>query len=98
MPEFDGPEGLIYNTEPIADPEGFASEAGAASWLYLCGEEFASMEGGMSYAQVKEALARLHPEDRAAYYEVKDPVCDIIIEAAERWAAETGYVPGPSDR
>jgi GrpB-like predicted nucleotidyltransferase (UPF0157 family) len=51
-----------------------------------------------AYAQVKEALTRLHPEDQAAYYEVKDPVCDIIIEAAERWAAETGYVPGPSDR
>jgi hypothetical protein len=47
MPEFDGPKGLICNTEPIADPEAFAREAGAASWLYLCGEEFASMEGGM---------------------------------------------------
>jgi hypothetical protein len=59
MPQFDGPKGLMYNTEPIADPGGFAREAGAASWLYLCGEEFASMEGGMSYEQVEEvALSR----------------------------------------
>ncbi len=50
------------------------------------------------YAQVKVALARLHPEDQDVYYDVKDPVCDIIIDAAERWAAATGYVPGPSDR
>ncbi len=51
-----------------------------------------------AYARVKEALARLHPEDQDAYYDVKDPVCDIIADAAERWAAATGYVPGPSDR
>jgi GrpB-like predicted nucleotidyltransferase (UPF0157 family) len=51
-----------------------------------------------AYAQIKEALARLHPDDQDAYYDVKDPVCDIIIDAAERWAAVTGYVPGPSDR
>lgn len=51
-----------------------------------------------AYARVKEALAQLHPEDQDAYYDVKDPVCDIIIDAAERWAAATGYVPGPSDR
>jgi hypothetical protein len=32
-----------------------------------------------------------------AYYDVKDPVCDIIIAAAELWAVETSYTPGPSD-
>lgn len=50
-----------------------------------------------AYAQIKEALARLHPEDIDAYYDVKDPVCDIIMAAAERWAAATCYVQGPSD-
>lgn len=50
-----------------------------------------------AYAQVKEALARLHPENLDAYYEVKDPVCDIIMAAAERWASETRYAPGPAD-
>ena len=50
-----------------------------------------------AYEQVKEALARLHPGDIDAYYDVKDPVCDIIMAAAEYWAIETRYVPGPSD-
>ena len=51
-----------------------------------------------AYARVKEALACLHPEEQDAYYDVKDPVCDVIIAAAERWAAATGHVPGPSDQ
>jgi GrpB-like predicted nucleotidyltransferase (UPF0157 family) len=50
-----------------------------------------------AYQQVKEALARLHPDDIDAYYAVKDPACDIIMDVAERWAAETGYKLGPSD-
>lgn len=50
-----------------------------------------------AYQQIKEALARLHPDDVDAYYDVKDPVCDIVLAAAERWAAQTAYVPGPSD-
>jgi GrpB-like predicted nucleotidyltransferase (UPF0157 family) len=50
-----------------------------------------------AYQQIKEALARLHPDDVDAYYDVKDPVCDIVMAAAERWATATGYIPGPSD-
>ncbi len=50
-----------------------------------------------AYGQIKVALARLHPNDVEAYYDVKDPVCDIIMAAAERWASATGYVAGPSD-
>ncbi|WP_420111905.1 GrpB family protein [Pseudactinotalea sp.] len=47
-----------------------------------------------AYAQVKTALARLHPDDAEAYYDVKDPVCDLIMEAAERWAADRHHRPG----
>jgi GrpB-like predicted nucleotidyltransferase (UPF0157 family) len=50
-----------------------------------------------AYAQVKQALAELHPGDMDAYYAVKDPVCDIIIAAANRWAEQTGYEQGPPD-
>lgn len=46
-----------------------------------------------AYEQIKLALARLHPEDMEAYYDVKDPACDLIIAAAELWAAQTGYKP-----
>jgi GrpB-like predicted nucleotidyltransferase (UPF0157 family) len=50
-----------------------------------------------AYGQIKTALAHLHPGDIEAYYDVKDPVCDVIMAAAERWAAATNYTPGPSD-
>ncbi len=50
-----------------------------------------------AYAQVKLALARYHPDDMDAYYDVKDPVCDIIMGAAEDWAAAARWQPGPSD-
>lgn len=51
----------------------------------------------VAYRQVKEALARLHPESADAYYAVKDPVCDIIMDVARAWANENGYRLGPSD-
>ena len=56
MVSFDSPADLTFNRTTIADPAGFAREAGAASWLYLCGDEFASMPGGMSYADVEQAV------------------------------------------
>jgi GrpB-like predicted nucleotidyltransferase (UPF0157 family) len=50
-----------------------------------------------AYQQIKEALARLLPEDFEAYYDVKDPACDIILAAAELWSELTGYAPGAPD-
>jgi hypothetical protein len=47
---------LQHNRGLIADPASFASDANAASWLYLCGEAFATTEGGMSYADVQAAV------------------------------------------
>lgn len=38
-----------------------------------------------------------HPEDPEFYYDIKDPVCDVIIDAAEAWALHTGWEQGPSD-
>ncbi len=57
----------------------------------------ASPQAAEAYRRVKEALARLHPDDVDAYYDVKDPVCDIVMDAAERWAAGTSYVPGSTN-
>ena len=57
----------------------------------------ASPAAAEAYRRVKVALARLHPDDQEAYYDVKDPVCDLIMDAAERWATATGYAPGPPD-
>jgi hypothetical protein len=56
MAEFERPGDLIHNRGLISDPEAFAHDTGAASWLFLCGDEFASMEGGISYASVQAAV------------------------------------------
>jgi GrpB-like predicted nucleotidyltransferase (UPF0157 family) len=50
-----------------------------------------SAPAAAAYAQVKTALARLHPDDVGAYYDVKDPVCDLVMDAAERWAADVDW-------
>jgi GrpB-like predicted nucleotidyltransferase (UPF0157 family) len=50
-----------------------------------------------AYAAVKEALIKYHADDVDAYYDVKDPVCDIILEGAEEWVLRVGWTPGPAD-
>lgn len=44
-----------------------------------------------AYARIKQSLARLHPDDMEVYYEIKDPLFDIIMEAANDWAEITGW-------
>ncbi len=44
-----------------------------------------------AYGRVKAALAQHGPTDWDLYYDVKDPVCDILMAGAEDWAAATGW-------
>lgn len=46
-----------------------------------------------AYAEVKRQLAAHHPDDIQAYVTIKDPVCDVIMSAAEEWASRTGWQP-----
>ena len=89
MAEFETPANLAFNREAIADPAAFAREAEAASWLYLCGEEFASMEGGMSYADVQAAV----PESANV---VSDPPRVMDLELARRQVAALDELPRPT--
>lgn len=50
-----------------------------------------------AYAETKRRLAHYLPDNRQAYVTIKDPVCDLIIAAAEAWATITNWQPGPSD-
>jgi hypothetical protein len=51
-----------------------------------------------AYASFKQKLAKLDPAlDSAEYADLKDPACDLIMVAAEAWAAQTAWIPGPSD-
>lgn len=44
-----------------------------------------------AYGQAKMALAQHSPTDWDLYYDVKDPVCDIIMAGAEDWAESSGW-------
>lgn len=89
MTDFQLPPDLDCNRGPIADPEGFARGAGAASWLYLCGEEFAGMEGGMSYESVRAAV----PESAQV---VSDPPRVMDMDLARRQVAALDELPRPT--
>jgi hypothetical protein len=80
---------LVFNTEKIADPAAFAAEHGAASWLFLCGEAFASMEGGMSYADVQAAVP-------VSSVVVSDPPAPLTTELARRQVAALDELPRPT--
>jgi hypothetical protein len=58
MSGFQLPGDLRFNRALIEDPRAFFGESGCASWLFIVGDEFAAMPGGMSYAQVREAAPR----------------------------------------
>ncbi len=43
--------------------------------------------------RIKRELARYHPDDKEAYYDIKDPVYDLIWAAAKEWAHWTHWKP-----
>ena len=89
MPTFKLPRELIFNTHKLADPAGYARDNNAASWLYLNGSEFAAMEGGMSYAQVEEAV------EHSANV-VSDPPRVLDVELARQHVAALDDLPRPT--
>ena len=56
MADFQLPDDLKFNRTRIDDPLAYARDRAVRSWLFIVGDEFASMPGGMSYAQVREAV------------------------------------------
>jgi hypothetical protein len=86
---FESPTDLKHNKGLIADPTAFAKEAGAASWLYLCGEEFASMDGGMAYADVQAAV----PE---SVNMIADPPRPWDMDSARRGVEFLDQLPRPT--
>src|SRR5204862_732896 len=64
-------------------------ERDAASWLYLCGEAFASMENGMSYDQVRAAV-------RESANIVSDPPVEMTMDLARDQIAALDALPRPT--
>src|SRR4051812_3614008 len=86
---FSTPTDLKHNRALIREPAAFAETAGAVSWLYLCGEEFAAMEGGMSYSDVEAAV----PESVNL---IADPPLPFDMEVARRGVAALDELPRPT--
>lgn len=89
MTTFESPTDLRFNRGLIADPKAFARDAGAASWLFLCGEDFAAMEGGMSYASVQAAVAE-------SANIVSDPPQVLDMDLARRHVTALDELPRPT--
>jgi len=86
---FQLPDDLSFNTQKIADPPAFARERNAASWLYLNGQEFESMEGGMSYAQVQASV----PQSANV---ISDPPRVLDLELARQHVEALDRLPRPT--
>jgi hypothetical protein len=87
--DFEAPTELINNRGLIADPEAFAREKGAASWLFLCGEEFASVAGGISYADVERAVP-------VSANVVSDPPTPLDLDLARKQIEALDGLPRPT--
>jgi hypothetical protein len=79
---FGSPKDLKHNRGLIADPAAFAQEAGAASWLYLCGEAFADID---VQAAVPESVNL-----------VADPPRPFDMDVARRGVAALDRLPRPT--
>src|SRR5487761_834550 len=79
---------LRFNRGFVTDPIAFAKDTNAVSWLFLCGEEFAAMEEGISYADVQAAV------DKSVNI-VSDPPRVLDMDLAKRHVAALDELPRP---
>jgi hypothetical protein len=89
MADFERPTDLTFNRGPVEDPEAFARETSAASWLFLCGKEFAEMDGGLSYARVQKSV----PQSANV---VSDPPRVLDMDLARKQVAALDDLPRPT--
>src|SRR5690349_15069161 len=89
MEKFHLLNGLHFNRGPIQHPDNYLQEIGCASWLYLVGEEFAKMDGGMSYSQVQAATP-------FAVNVVSDPPRVLNLELAKQHVEALDSLPRPT--
>jgi hypothetical protein len=82
-------DNLRNNRGLVQDPRAFADDFGAASWLFLCGEEFASIDGGMSFGDVQAAVP-------TAAVVVSDPPVEMTMDLARRQVAALDDLPRPT--
>ena len=86
---FELPEDLRYNEGPIADPNAYFDQSGCESWLCLTGDEFAKMENGISFQQVKEST-------RNCINIISDPPMILNFDLAQQQVEALDSLPRPT--
>jgi protein tyrosine phosphatase (PTP) superfamily phosphohydrolase (DUF442 family) len=89
MTGFQLPTDLMYNRGAIEDPAAYARATGSASWLFLVGEEFASMPGGIAYDQVQQSVG-------VSARVISDPPRELNLELARQHVAALDVLPRPT--
>lgn len=89
MKEFNLPEDLHFNRGLVLHPDTYLEEVGCVSWLFLVGEEFEKMEGGISYAQVQAATPN-------SINVISDPPRELNLELARQHVAALDALPRPT--
>lgn len=89
MSHFSLPSDLLFNRDRVEDPSAYAEEVGAASWLYLNGPEFAEVDGGMSFEDVRTAVP-------ASANVISDPPRVLDIDLARRHVEALDKLPRPT--
>lgn len=89
MPAFSLPSDLKFNRGLVHDPAAYARDVGAASWLFLLGEEFAAMPEGISYEQVRSAV-------RESANVVSDPPRVLDLDLARQHVEALDALPRPT--
>lgn len=80
---------LRFNRGLIQNPSAYLKDAGCVSWLYLVGEEFAKMEGGMSFDQVQAATPN-------SINVISDPPQVLNLDLAKRHVEALDSLPRPT--
>ena len=89
MKNFQLLNGLHFNRGLIQDPATYFKNTECASWLYLVGEEFSKMEGGMSYNQVKAAAPQ-------SINVISDPPRVLDLDLAKQHVEALDILPRPT--
>ena len=89
MKHYEFPDDIKFNRGLIEDPTKYIKDAGCKSWLYLVGEEFSKMKGGMSFDQVQAATP-------FASNVVSDPPRDLDLTLARQHVKALDELPRPT--
>lgn len=84
----------LYGQEKPIVANIHVREAGRFNQRYplLCRDYLrAHPTAAAAYGTIKHALANRFPDDVEAYYDIKDPVFDLIMSSAEDWARTTDW-------